>query len=283
MLNKFCCLLLLLFSVSSLANEKKPENESTVFNETFSWQAQMGFSLQYSKDMLEGIKQSDIDDFINISLLLDFYYKGFFIQSNQRRADTFNLGAEMGYQLLVEDDWELDIISKSYIAGFIPADLIEQTGEENPALDGLKERHFGGGVGIRYSRYFSDGYLSLDIAKLNKTDGDKGWLIDAFYSQLNPYRNWDIYLNAGITLYSSATVDYYVGIDKSEVSDARYYYQPGPAAKIQFELFAQHPISESWTFNAGFSQSYYTANVTNSPIIDARGATQIMMGVLYVF
>lgn len=283
MLQKCCCLLLLLFSLNCVANDKKPAKESTVFNETFSWQAQMGFSMGYSQQLLKGVEQTDITDFLQLSLLLDFYYKGFFIQSNQRRADTFNLGAEMGYQLKVEDNWEIDIISKAYIAGYVPKDLIDHAEKDIPSLNGLKERYFAGGIGLRYSRYLDDGYFSVDVAKLANSDGDKGWLIDTFYSHLIPYRNWDIYINAGVTFYSSKTVDYFYGIDEQEVTSSRAYYHPGAAAKAQLELFVQHPISESWTFNAGLSQSYYTANVTNSPLVDTRGTTQLMIGVLYVF
>ena len=98
-----------------------------------------------------------------------------------------------------------------------------------------------------------------------------------------PYRNWDIYLNAGLTLYSSQVTDYYVGIDASEANEFRPQFTGQAGARIQFELFAQLPISESWTFNAGISQSYYSSNIADSPIVDSQGATQMMAGVLYVF
>ena len=276
-------MLLLLCSVSSFANTKKPSKESTVFNETFSWQAQMGFSLHYGEPMLKGVKQSDLMNYLNISLLFDFYYKGFFIQSDHRRADTQRLGAEVGYQLAVENDWEFDIISKSYISGFYPETIMDIADKNIPEIDGIKSRQIGTGLGIRYSRYYDDNYFSLDVANLSPLSDARGWIIDAFYSKLILYRNWDIYVNSGLTLYSPSTVDYYFGVDNNEINAHRAYYQPGAGAKLNFEIFAQQPISESWTFNAGFSQSFYTANITNSPIIDSQGATRIMLGVLYVF
>lgn len=276
-------LLMLLLSINSYAHDKKPLNESTVFNKTFSWQAQAGVSLQHTTSIIEGVEQDNLGNYLNISILLDFYYKGFFIQSDHRRADTHNLGAELGYQLIVEDDWELDIINKSYIGGFNPEDVIDIADKEIPILDGLKTRGRADGLGIRYSRYFENSIFSFDIAALAPLSAADGWVMDAFYSHIVPYRNWDIYLNAGLTYYSDDVMDYYVGIDSSEVSALRAEFTAHHAVRTQFEVFAQRPISESWTFNIGFSQSYYLGDLSDSPIVDTENATQVMLGVLYVF
>ncbi|MCO4798615.1 MAG: MipA/OmpV family protein [Colwelliaceae bacterium] len=274
---------MIILSVSSSANDKKPLNESTVFNKTFSWQAQAGFSLQHSTNIIEGIEREDLGNYFNISILLDFYYKGFFIQSDHRRADTHTLGAELGYQLIVEDDWELDIINKSYIAGFDPVNVMEIADKNIPILEGLKTRDTADGIGLRYSRYFEESIFSLDVAALAPLSNVNGWVIDAFYSHIVPYRNWDIYINAGLTYYSDSVIDYYVGIDKNEISPLREEFTAHHALRTQFEVFAQHPISKSWIFNIGLSQNYYFGDIGDSPIVDRENATQIMMGVLYVF
>ena len=283
MLKQLACILLLLIPLSTLANEKKLEKETTVFNETFSWQAQMGLSLQHGSTIIKEIEQQELDDYINLLLLVDFYYKGFFIQSNHRRADTFLLGAEIGYQLRVRDDWELDIISKSYIAGFDSEYIIDDYNKDIPILMGLKERDVGDGIGIRYSRYYEDSILSIDIASLGPFSDADGWVADLFYSHLMPYRNWDIYFNGGLTYYSDNVIDYYVGIDEEEVTDFRPKFKGTAGVKAQLEVFAQHPISKSWTFNIGLSQSFYSSNIADSPIVKSQSATQVMLGVLYVF
>ncbi len=275
--------MLLLISINCFANEKKPEKESTVFNKTFSWQAQLGLSLHYVDNIIKDTEQSQLGDYLKVSLLFDFYYKGFFIQSNHRRADTHTLGAELGYQLEVNDDWEIDIISKTYIGGIDADTILDQSGKEGSILEGLKTRDVGTGLAIRYTHYFDNSYFSIDLANLAVFSGAKGWVLDGFYSHLIPYRNWDIYLNAGLTLYSENVMDYYLGIDESEVSSMRPYFEGSNGAKVQFEVFAQHPITQNWTFNIGVSQSYYSHNVIDSPIVDSYGATQVLAGVLYVF
>lgn len=283
MFKKLTYLILLCLSINGFANEKKLNKETTVFNETFNWQAQLGLSFMYSDSIISGIHQDEFGHYINISLLFDFYYKGFFIQSNHRRADSESLGAELGYQLLVEDDWQIDIINKAYFAAFSADDIIEYSDREIPILEGLKNRSFGNGLGLRYSRYYDNSVLSVDVAALAPFSNADGWVVDAFYSHLVPYRNWDIYLNAGLTYYSDSVIDYYFGIEEYETSALRPEFTGEHALKGQIEAFVQHPISKSWTFNAGISQSLYTANIKKSPIIDQQGATRLMIGVLYVF
>lgn len=243
----------------------------------------MGASLAYGESIIKGIEQNQLGHFLNISILLDFYYKGFFIQSDHKRSDTHMLGAEVGYQLMVEDDWQFDILTKTYIGGFSPSNIMEWQDEYIPILDGLENRSSGDGLGFRYTKYLDDAIFSVDVANLAILSNAEGWVVDTYYSHLTPYRNWDIYFNAGLTLYSQEVMNYYVGVQKHEAREYRPEFEGSTGARAQFEIFAQHPISESWTFNAGFSQSFYTSNVSDSPIVDRTNAMRIMAGVLYVF
>lgn len=270
---------LTVLSVSAFAVDPQHENKTTVFNKTFSWQAMGGISSVYQQSAFKGVDQTEFEDFLNISLLFDVYYKGFFIQSNHRRSDAVTLGLELGYELMVEDDWELDIIHKTYLPGYEPDILIENSQHGIPTLTGLEERSSAEGLGLRYSHFYQDAILSVDVAAISYS----GWVADIFYSQLVPYRNWDIYLGAGFTHYSEQVTDYYAGVNHNEVSASRSYYKAGSSYKAQLELFARHPISEAWSFNGGITQSYYSTAFKNSPLIGKQHLTQVMLGVLYVF
>jgi hypothetical protein len=272
-------LLLVFFSVSIYAADPQHKNETTIFDKTFSWQAMGGISGIYEQSLLKDNKQSELADYLNISLLFDVYYKGFFIQSNHRRSDTVTLGGEIGYELIVEDNWELDIIHKTYVPGYNPKDIIKNSHQEIPTLEGLKERNFGEGLGFRYSHFYEDSILSVDIAALST----EGGVVDVFYSQLVPYRNWDIYLGAGFIHYSKGVTNYFFGVDKNEVSEQRSFYKPGSSYKAQLEIFVRHPISKKWSFSAGITQSYYSTAIKKSPIVGKQYLTEVMLGVLYVF
>lgn len=248
----------------------------------FSWQAMMGMSMTYDPSIIKGVDQHDAIDFFNFAFLLDVYYKGFFIQSNHRRADSLTRGAELGYQIEVNDDWELDVILKNYLGGYEPEELIEDKDRSIPTLEGLAEREEGNGLALRYSHFLDDAIFTVDAAVLNLEDG-KGWLIETFYSHLVPYRNWDIYFGGGVTYYSSNTIDYYYGVDNDEVSDARMAYRANSGFRAQLEVFMQYPLSRNWSFNAAITQKYYSNSFLDSPIIDEKNTTDVMMGVLYVF
>ncbi len=275
----FLSIFLAFISVSVHAADPQHKNETTVFDKTFSWQAMGGISGVYEQGPIKGDKQSSFGDYLNISLMFDVYYKGFFIQSNHRRSEAVTLGGEIGYELIVEDNWELDILHKTYVPGYNPKEIIKNSHNDIPVLEGLGERNFGQGLGFRYSHFYEDSILSVDLAALSTS----GWVADFFYSQLVPYRNWDIYLGAGFTHYSQGVTDYFVGVDKNEVSDNRSFYAPGSSYKAQLEVFARHPISKKWSFSAGITQSYYSTAIKNSPIIGKQHLTEVMLGILYVF
>lgn len=280
---KYLIILCLFICLPSLANEKIPENETTVFNETFSWQAMANISTIYNPSLLIGQNQEDVLNFLSVGILLDVYYKGFFIQSNHKRASGLIQGGELGYQLVVTPEWELDIISRTYISAYDPHDIIEDANKSIPTLDGLSERSSGDGIGLRYTRYHQNASLSVDFATLAPLSEANGWVMDAFYSYVIPYRNWDIYLSTGYTYYSEKVMDYFYGVNSSEVTPERALYEADSGYRLQFEAFAQHPISESWSFSGGVTYSRYSDSTKESPLVDTQNLVQVMLGVIYVF
>jgi outer membrane scaffolding protein for murein synthesis (MipA/OmpV family) len=274
---------LMLICLPSLANEKIPENETTVFNETFSWQAMANISIIYNPSLLKGQDQEDAFDYIGAGILLDVYYEGFFIQSNHRRASGLLQGAELGYQLVVTPEWELDIISKTYISAYLPEDIIDNASKEIPTLEGLADRDAGEGIGLRYTRYHHNSSFSVDFATLAPLSETSGWVVDIFYSYVLPYRNWDIYLSTGYTHYSEKVMDYFYGVNSDEVTPDRLFYEADSGYRLQLELFAQHPISDSWSFSGGVTFNRYSESTKDSPLVDTQNLTQVMFGVIYVF
>lgn len=253
----------------------------------FSWQAMIGLSAAYEPSLLKGVNQQDAVDFLNLALLLDVYYKGFFIQSNHRRADGLldgtSHGAEFGYRIEANDDQELDIIFKNYLGGFEPDELIDNKNKNIPTLEGLEDRLPGHGIAFRYSRFIEDQMYSLDLARLSMEGEESGWLIEGFYSYFIPYRNWDIYYGGVLTYYSSSIMDYFYGVDTDEVTSARELYQADAGFRAQLEVVVQYPISKNWSFNGAVTQSFYSDSFTDSPLVDKNNTTQIVLGVLYVF
>lgn len=282
-INKVLLVVICLLPNLSFAVEQQLDKETTLFNQTFSWQVMAGVSIFSAHNPLKDVKQEEAIDYLSLSLLIDLYYKGFFIQSNHRRSTGLTQGAETGYQLHVDDSWALDVLTKSYITGYDPEYLIEQKGKDIPSISGLKRREIGSAVALRYSYFTEDSILSVDLAHLAPWTVPSGWLLDVYYSDLFIYRNWDIYIGGGITYYSNQVMDYYYGISDEEVTYARGYYNPNTGFKGSLEVYAQYPISKKWSFNAGITQTYYSDSISRSPIIGKQHITQFLLGAVYVF
>lgn len=271
--------------------EKAIELNPTVVNtpiakDEFEWQFMVDFSLVDSQYLLADVEQSNVVDYFQLGLLLDMSYKGFFIRQNSRRSSSALGGAEIGYQLTLKEDWQLEFILKTYVNGYEPSELLKDNNV--PQLEGLAERKATTGLALRYSHFFDDAIFYFDIAAASAFDDNQygnssGLIVDSFYSYLIPYRNWDIYLGAGLTYYSQAINDYYIGINANEVTNNRPLFEAESNYRAQFEIYAQYPLSNSWFLNTGVTQSFYLNNIKKSPLINRNKITQAVIGVLYVF
>lgn len=274
-------------SYAEQAIELNPTVVNTpIAKDEFEWQFMVDFSLVDSQYLLADVEQSNVVDYFQLGLLLDMSYKGFFIRQNSRRSSSALGGAEIGYQLTLKEDWQLEFILKTYVNGYEPSELLKDNNV--PQLEGLAERNATTGLALRYSHFFDDAIFYVDIAAASAFDANQygnssGLIVDSFYSYLIPYRNWDIYLGAGLTYYSQAINDYYIGINANEVTNNRPLFEAESNYRAQFEIYAQYPLSNSWFLNTGVTQSFYLNNIKKSPLINRNKITQAVIGVLYVF
>jgi len=268
-------------------NEDQSANKP-VTKDAFEWQFILDLSVVYDPEIIAGIEQSELLHYFMPGILVDISYKGFFLQSNQRRSNALLGGTEFGYQLFVEDKWQLDLIAKAYLQGYDSKSLIEYGGGDEELLAGLREREGTGGIALRYSHFFKESLFSIDFAYGSAGDdvnGEhvSGIIVDSFYSYLLPYRNWDIYLGGGLTYFSQDIVNYYIGVSPEESTENRAEHTAKGGFRGQLEVYAQYPLSASWSFNAGITHSIFSNDVKESPIVDKSQITQVMLGVLYVF
>jgi outer membrane scaffolding protein for murein synthesis (MipA/OmpV family) len=259
-----------------------------IVKDEFEWQVIVDFSLAYQPMLLKDIEQEDLLSFIQLGLFVDLSYKGFFLHKNQRRSSTLLDSIELGYQLSIQENWQLDIITKAYLKGFSSDSLTSYKYSGVDLLSGLKERNSTAGIALRYSHFFEDAIFTIDIAQTysgSDQDGKpvSGMIIDGFYSYLLPQRNWDIYLGAGLTYYQNDIVNYYYGVDSNEANAIRPEFNADSAFRAQLEVYAIYPLSASWSFDAGITQTFYSSNIKDSPLVDKNVMTQVMAGVQYVF
>lgn len=249
----------------------------------FSWNLSIAADVIKTQSIIVGVEQEEGIDFLEISFLLDLYYKGFFIQTNKHRFGGYVNGAEIGYELEVNDEYEIDLISKTYLPGFAYSDAGLSGEREVPELLGITEREYVSNQGIRYMRYLPNSVYWIDWAASIISDEHSGWVIDSFYSYILQSRNWDINLGAGLSIYSSNMNNYYFAVKPEEVTSDRPLYEAGAGYRVQLEAFVQRPISETWLFNGGITVSHYSQSISDSPLVVRQNTVRAQVGVSYVF
>lgn len=271
-----------LFFVLFTGNAISQEAEDKVSNsDDFQWELMLEVALVYNPTILEVSELNSFWNFIGGGLYVDLSYKGFFIQTNRHRANTFS--GEFGYKLLQQENWDVDFIGKVYLFGFDPASIERYNDQKTPGFEKLSERNFGGGFALRYSHFIDDDIFTADLATLNPSLGGNSWLIDLYYSHLSVYRNWDIYSGVGLTYYSEDVVNYYAGVTPEESSKQFEQYQAGDGFKAEAQVFGLYPISKNWTLSIGVTQTYYSSSFSDSPVGLRQDLTQFTLGVRYVF
>lgn len=146
---------------------------SPIAKDDFEWQFMLDLSLNHTDVLLADVKQTDLLDYLELGLLLDISYKGFFLQTNSRRSSTIIGGGEFGYQITVQKDWQLDLIIKAYIEGYDPAEIIEDQEHDIPQLAGLSKRNPTGGIALRYTHFFEQAVFYIDFATARALANDQ--------------------------------------------------------------------------------------------------------------
>lgn len=225
------------------------------------------------------------DDFNDISpglaLTLDLQYGNFFIESGRKNRASAVLGrAYLGYHLWHDDNSSVDIISGSYIPGIEKLDKDE---EPIPELVNLENRKEDYDFGLRYIYTAENYFVSTEIVKDLFELSHEGWVVDSYVGSFSSYANWDFSYGFGHSWYSSKATNYHFGVKPNEVAPGIQAYSTGPAYSFYLEASAKTPISEDWVFETGFSHSWISDNISQSPLVIDNRVTEFFMGFGYVF
>ncbi|WJG09803.1 MipA/OmpV family protein [Aliiglaciecola sp. LCG003] len=252
-------------------------------NNGLSWNVTVEMGLVSDPTLIKGGEQHEFADFTTVDIWLDLYYKGFFIQSNRYRSSGYIGATELGYELHLDEDYEVALINKNYVAGYNQTSVGLIDNQFNQQLAGINTRKYSPSQGIRYLRYLDNAVAWVDLSADLLTRRHKGWVIDTFYSHVIENRNWDISVGAGLTLFSQNMTDYYFGVDAAEVAVNRPYYQPSRGLRAEVEAIARYPLSASWLFTVGTTVSHYSNTIKNSPLVARQNVVRFKMSVSYVF
>jgi len=269
--------LLMLLSISLMTSYAIAEDEE------FNWNVTVEIGLVENPSILVGAEQSVLVDFLAVNIWLEAYYKGFFIQTNRYRNSGDVGTTELGYEIHLADDYEIDFIYKSYLAGFDQNNAGTVADELIPELEGIDERKFAPSAGLRYLRYMDNAVAWIDVSYDLLSRYHQGWVVDLFYNRVYEIRNWDLSVGGGATFFSHKINDYYFGVDQNEINETRAVYEAGSGYRVELEASAQYPISQDWLFAIGTTYSHFSDSIDDSPIIARQNVLRFKMSVSYVF
>lgn len=263
---------LLSFSVLAQTGENEPTEEAS-----FHWQLSLGlFAIDAQLPKLTG----DDSRLNGATLLADatIEYKNFYFDN---KIGDFYGGADIGYQLIVEDSWGVDIVYGNYQLAFDDKGYFDD-GFAIPELKGIKERKQDHSFGLSYYRTYGDFQTSIEVA-YDLLGPSNGFILHLEATRNFEIRNWDLWLNFGVNFYSANFDKYYYGVSESEATSTRPVYTPSGSASafVQFELV--RPIADSWVFSSGAALIVGSSSIKDSPIIETNYARVMYMGLKYVF
>jgi hypothetical protein len=252
-------------------------NEDDFEDDGFLWQLSLGgFWVDLALPELEGAKS----DFDNFSLLVDakIQYKRFYLSTHS--GDFFG-GSDLGYQLVLEDDWGIDAKYGNYQLPFSEKGYYGGEGYV-PELSGIKSRKQDKSIGLSYYQTIGSYQAVVELVydALGESDG---WVLHIEATRNFELRNWDLWLNFGANYYSANFIDYFYGVDADEATLKRPAYELGGSASLFTQMQANYPIAEDWVFSAGASFLVGASNAKKSPLVNSRHARAVFAGVKYVF
>lgn len=239
------------------------------------WYFEVGVGLEYQSAIdarATGPAKSSSGGVINLGGAL--YYKRFFIEAAMESYDGLNLG----YQLLADEHWQLDLLASSLSGEFyFEDDRKGQTADEK-----LVEREsLYNGAGFRLTRRLGDTVLQArlvdDIYKSN------GLRASVRLGRRWQRRNWQLHGIASVDYASAKTLEYLVGVGEDEATERFPAYAPDAGSAVSLELGAAKPLSQDVVWSTRLLYTRYSDEVAQSPLVTDDDYIGFRTLVSYVF
>ncbi|WP_461538358.1 MipA/OmpV family protein [Spongorhabdus nitratireducens] len=217
---------------------------------------------------LESSLYKDINSEASPMPLVSLEYGDFWIQ-----------GEKAGYTLLKGDNWSLSpVISLGLGQGFEKDDV----DKKSKLYDGLDDRDSGIGYGLALD--YDLQWAELSAAVLNDTESSVSVELD-LSREFAITESLSIEPGVNLAWRSSGYNDYYFGIDADEAAKNSLLstYKAGSGMEMGLEVNATYQLSENWLLAASADYTRFSSDVTDSPLVESKHQTSLMVGIAYVF
>ena len=184
------------------------------------------------------------------------------------------LGPKFGYQLYGNDNYTFGLTGNYRLDGF--------EAEDSPYLMGMDDRDGTLDVGVEYS--YDTGFGKIGIAAVADTLGThEGYQADISFSYPINFDNGQLSPYIGAEYRSDDLVNYYYGVESTEATQARQFYQADSAVNIVTGIRSTWFSGPNHRFVAMLQYKAFDDSIKDSPIVDADDAYNMIFGYAYVF
>ncbi|TMO46270.1 MULTISPECIES: MipA/OmpV family protein [unclassified Pseudoalteromonas] len=265
------------FAASSHASNRYYADNTLEPSQGFAWDWGIGAGYYIEDSYLVGM--DSYNDGFEPDIHLAISYEKFYLDYDQSQLSG---GLTMGYSLIDKFEWGLDLVGTNIQSGFDETGLAFYGDDVIDELAGIRNRNYDFDVGLRLSRRFENSQISFEYLQ-DVSGTHNGWVMNSFYSQIIPWRNWEFRSGVGLSAYSEDFTNYYFGISESEALANRPVYRPDTSYSLIFEFHAEYPLNRHWVFLTGWLSTWFSSDIHQSPIISQQYQHKAKVGVRYVF
>lgn len=266
-----------LWNTSSYASNRYYADNTLEPTSGFAWDWSAGAGYYIEDSYLVGM--DSYSDGLELDINLAVSYERFYLDIDHSQLSG---GIIIGYSIINKYDWDLDILGTNIQAGFDETGLDFYNSGTVPELAGIRSRKYDFDTGLRLTRRFENSQISFEYLH-DISNAHNGWVINSFFSHILPWQNWEFRTGVGISAYSADFTNYYFGITADEATAQRPVYQTDNSVSVIFEFHAEYPLNQHWVFLGGLLSTWFSDEITNSPIVSQGYQHKAMVGVRYVF
>jgi len=181
-------------------------------------------------------------------------------------------GRTFGYRFIDQGIFGLSVVAKPRFMGYDP--------DDSSVLAGMEERDWSldGGLGVS----LETDYLDLDITGLGDLlNRHQGREVSAVVSK--GFLEGLITPRAGLKWMNGSLLDYYYGVEQSEIATGRRDYDLSSELDLIFGITAGYPFAGNWLLGLDVEYEYLGSEIKDSPIVDRNNIYTYVASCIYKF
>ncbi len=199
-----------------------------------------------------------------------FEWRDFFFEAVHGSSSNF----AFGYNAWENERSRVALLFSSQIGSYTPGTV--------PGYVSVRDRDADLQFGIRSTHYQDNNIVQLELG-VDSTGRGNGVVAAWQFGHFWQLRNWNLHALLGLRYFSADIVDFYFGIDESEVSEQTAVYQADHGVLTTAEFGAAIPLNEKWVFRTNATVDRLPDSVVDSPLTQARMAYDFSVGINYIF